>query len=233
MATGQLAQGKQGTADGPLCGHARAYADGAPQRIGSAGAQHMPGEEAWLVGEHRSNGERKYYLSNLPGDTPIKALAGAIKARWVCEQAHQQLKQELGLDHFEGRSWIGLHRHALMSMMAHAFLQARRLAQAGQKKESSARLPNPPCRQCVRPSLTACLAHRRTIVLTADVASPDTPVNFCKSSANRCWWKPGVMSINRLWIYIYVSDHRTRRPPIWGRRTTRYPEANRFSRIKS
>ena len=39
-------------------------ADGAPQRIGSAGAQHMPGEEAWLVGEHRSNGERKCYLSN-------------------------------------------------------------------------------------------------------------------------------------------------------------------------
>jgi len=38
-------------------------ADGAPHRIGSAGAQHMPGEEAWLVGEHRSNG--KYYLSNL------------------------------------------------------------------------------------------------------------------------------------------------------------------------
>lgn len=62
------------------------------------------GREAWLVGEHRSNGECKYYLSNLPGDTPIKALAGAIKARWVCEQAHQQLKEELGLDHFEGRS---------------------------------------------------------------------------------------------------------------------------------
>jgi SRSO17 transposase len=75
-------------------------ADGAPQRIGSAGAQHMPGEETWLVGEHRSNGERKYYLSNLPADTPIKDLAGAIKARWICEQAHQQLKEELGLDHF-------------------------------------------------------------------------------------------------------------------------------------
>jgi len=111
-------------------------ADGAPQRIGSAGAQHMPGEEAWLVGEHRSNGERKYYFSNLPTDTPIKDLAGAIKARWICEQAHQQLKEELGLDHFEGRSWTGLHRHALMAMMAYAFLQTRRLAQAGRKKKS-------------------------------------------------------------------------------------------------
>ena len=62
--------------------------------------------------------------------------AAAIKARWVCEQAHQQLKEELGLDHFEGRSWTGLHRHALLSMIAYAFLQSRRLAQAGRGKKS-------------------------------------------------------------------------------------------------
>lgn len=111
-------------------------ADGAPQRIGAAGAQHMPGEEVWLVGEHRSNGERKYYLSNLPASTSIKEVAAAIKARWICEQAHQQLKEELGLDHFEGRSWTGLHRHALMTMMAYAFLQYRRLTQAGRKKKN-------------------------------------------------------------------------------------------------
>src|SRR6516225_2265143 len=55
-------------------------------------------------------------------------LATTIKARWVCEQAHQQMKEELGLDHFEGRSWQGLHRHALMTMIAYAFLQHRRLA---------------------------------------------------------------------------------------------------------
>ena len=110
-------------------------ADGPPQRIHDMGAQHLPGEEVWLVGEHRSTGERKYYLSNLPAHTPIKQLAGAIKARWVCEQAHQQLKEELGLDHFEGRSWKGLHRHALMSMIALAFLQSLRLKQAkGGKK---------------------------------------------------------------------------------------------------
>lgn len=111
-------------------------ADGPPQRIGAAGAQHMPGEEVWLVGEHRSNDERKYYLSNLPFDTPIKQLAGAIKARWICEQAHQQLKEELGLDHFEGRSWAGLHRHGLMTMIAYAFLQTRRLTMVGRKKKS-------------------------------------------------------------------------------------------------
>ncbi len=110
-------------------------ADGPPQRIRDMGGQHLPGEEVWLVGEHRSTGERKYYLSNLPADTPIKQLAGAIKARWVCEQAHQQLKEELGLDHFEGRSWQGLHRHCLMCMIALAFLQSQRLKQAkGGKK---------------------------------------------------------------------------------------------------
>lgn len=108
-------------------------ADGAPQRIRSAGAQHMPGAEAWPVGEHRSNGERKYYLSNLPADTPIKALTGAIKARWICEQAHQELKEELGLDHFEGRSWTELDRHALMAIMAFAFLQSHRSPRRDEK----------------------------------------------------------------------------------------------------
>lgn len=110
-------------------------ADGPTQRIHDMGAQHLPGEEVWVIGEHRSTGERKYYLSNLPAETPIKQLAGAIKARWVCEQAHQQLKEELGLDHFEGRSWQGLHRHCLMCMIALAFLQSQRLKQAkGGKK---------------------------------------------------------------------------------------------------
>jgi SRSO17 transposase len=110
-------------------------ADGPTQRIRDMGHQHMPGDEAWLIGEHRASGERKYYLSNLPSKTPIKALAGTIKARWICEQAHQQLKEELGLDHFEGRSWHGLHRHALMTMVAYAFLQHRRLATAKRGKK--------------------------------------------------------------------------------------------------
>jgi SRSO17 transposase len=90
--------------------------------------RHLPGQEAWLVGEWRSSGERKYYLSNLPLRTSVRALAAAIKARWVCEQAHQQLKGELGLGHFEGRSWTGLHRHALMTCIAYAYLQHLRLA---------------------------------------------------------------------------------------------------------
>src|SRR5450830_1325448 len=111
-------------------------ADGPPQRIRDKGQQHLPGDEAWLIGEHRTSGEKKYYLANLPARTDLRTLAATIKARWVCEQAHQQLKEELGLDHFEGRSWQGLHRHALMTLIAYAFLQHRRLAKTRRKKKN-------------------------------------------------------------------------------------------------
>jgi SRSO17 transposase len=111
-------------------------ADGPPQRIKDKGQQHLPGDEAWLIGEHRMSGEKKYYLANLPAKTDLRTLAATIKARWICEQAHQQLKEELGLDHFEGRSWQGLHRHALMTMIAYAFLQYRRLKTARREKKN-------------------------------------------------------------------------------------------------
>src|SRR5881392_3308816 len=111
-------------------------ADGPPQRIKDMGQQHLPGDEAWLIGEHRTSGEKKYYLANLPAKTDLRTLAATIKARWICEQAHQQMKEELGLDHFEGRSWQGLHRHALMTMIAYAFLQHRRLAATARKKKN-------------------------------------------------------------------------------------------------
>ena len=109
-------------------------ADGPPQRIRDKGQQHLPGDEAWLIGEHRMSGEKKYYLANLSAKTDLRTLAATIKARWICEQAHQQLKEELGLDHFEGRSWQGLHRHTLMTMIAYAFLQHRRLKTARREK---------------------------------------------------------------------------------------------------
>jgi SRSO17 transposase len=99
--------------------------------------RHSPGDEVWLVGERRVSGERKYYLSNLPAGTPLETLAALIKARWICEQMHQQLKEELGLDHFEGRSWRGLHHHALLCRLAFAFLQQLRLG--GKRTQRPAR----------------------------------------------------------------------------------------------
>ena len=140
----------------PLCLNAVArvrVADGPTQRIHDMGAQHLPGEEVWVIGDHRSTGERKYYLSNLPAETPIKQLASAKKARRVCEQAHQQLKEELGIDHFEGRSWQGLHRLCLMCTIALAFLQSQRLQQAsgGKKNRRTAATTNPASRATDHP----------------------------------------------------------------------------------
>src|SRR6201995_2302007 len=99
----------------------------------------LPGEELWLIGEWRDRGETKYYLSNLPKRTALRRLVAAVKARWSCEQVHQQLKQELGLGDFEGRSWTGLHRHALMTCIAFAYLQHRRLKAAGRGKKAAPR----------------------------------------------------------------------------------------------
>ena len=121
--------------------------------------QCMPGDEVWLVGERRSTGEQKYYVSNLPADASLKMLAATIKARWVCEQAHQQLKEELGLDHFEGRSWTGLHRHALMTMIAYAFLQSRRLKQRDGKKRAGGPPPQPSMPAIRQPSSTSSNRH--------------------------------------------------------------------------
>jgi SRSO17 transposase len=98
----------------------------------------LPSEEVWLIGEWRNSGEKKYYLSNLPKRTSLRRLATTVKARWSCEQVHQQLKQELGLGDFEGRSWTGLHRHALMTCIAFAYLQHRRLKAAGRGKKGGA-----------------------------------------------------------------------------------------------
>lgn len=144
-------QGTKGPLKAAFTARRLRVADGPAVRMHGRNNQHMPGEEVWLVGERRSSGERKYDLSNLPADTSLKRLASAIKARWVCEQAHQQLKEELGLDHFEGRSWTGLHRHALMTLIAFAFLQNQRLAAAGREKKTRPAASAEPARNPGRP----------------------------------------------------------------------------------
>jgi SRSO17 transposase len=103
--------------------------------------QHVPTEEGWLVCERRAN-EDKFYLTNHGPQASLEQLAAVIKARWSCEQAHQQLKEELGLDHFEGRSWKGLHHHALLTMMAFLFLQTLRCEEKKQPESPAVT----PCR---------------------------------------------------------------------------------------
>jgi SRSO17 transposase len=87
-----------------------------------------PEHEQWLLIEETNQPKRpfKFYLSNMPADTPTKELVRLIKLRWRIERDYQELKGELGLDHFEGRTWLGFHHHAALCSAAHAFLAIRR-----------------------------------------------------------------------------------------------------------
>src|SRR4051794_20346886 len=92
------------------------------------------------------SGEKKFYLANLSAKTDLRTLAAG-----AMDLPHQELKEELGLDHFEGRSWQGLHRHALMTMIAYAFLQYRRLKTAKrEKKNQRAAAPTNPAGRASR-----------------------------------------------------------------------------------
>lgn len=86
----------------------------------------------------------RYWLSNLPASTPLKTLVTTAKARWRIEREYQDLKQEFGLDHYEGRGWRGFHHHATLCIAAYGFLVSERLAGRGQKSAIHARnLPYP------------------------------------------------------------------------------------------
>jgi SRSO17 transposase len=79
---------------------------------------------SWLLIEWPADAKEptKYWLSNLPEDTPLRELVYWAKIRWWVEQNYQQLKDELGLDHFEGRSYTGWHHHVTLTMIAFGFL---------------------------------------------------------------------------------------------------------------
>jgi SRSO17 transposase len=82
--------------------------------------------EEWLLIEW-PEGEKepaKYWLSTLPATTKIATLVDIAKLRWRIERYFQDLKQEIGLDHYEGRGWRGFHHHAALSIAAYGFLVA-------------------------------------------------------------------------------------------------------------
>ena len=83
-----------------------------------------PHKEVWLLIEWPESEKEptKYFLCDLPTTYTLRRLVRLAKCRWKIEQDYQQLKEELGLDHYEGRSWIGWHHHTTLVMLAHAFL---------------------------------------------------------------------------------------------------------------
>jgi SRSO17 transposase len=87
-----------------------------------------PHAEEWLLIEWPKGESEptKYWLSTLPANTPLTELVRMAKHRWIIERDYQELKQELGLGHFEGRGWRGFHHHATLCLAADGFLVAER-----------------------------------------------------------------------------------------------------------
>ena len=91
--------------------------------------RHQPPRREWLIIEWPEHAERPsdYWLSNLTENEPAERLARLARRRWTIELDYRQLKGELGLDHYEGRSYRGFHHHTALVTCAHAFLTEERL----------------------------------------------------------------------------------------------------------
>jgi SRSO17 transposase len=87
-----------------------------------------PNAEEWLLIEWPQSEKEptKYWMATLPANTTLKALIKIAKHRWIIERDYEELKQELGLGHFEGRNWRGFHHHATLCIAAYGFLVAER-----------------------------------------------------------------------------------------------------------
>src|SRR5580658_6394518 len=87
-----------------------------------------PHAEEWLLIEwpKKESEPTKYWLSTLPEKTSLKSLVKMAKHRWIIERDYEELKQELGLGHYEGRGWRGFHHHATLCIAAYGFLISER-----------------------------------------------------------------------------------------------------------
>jgi SRSO17 transposase len=96
-----------------------------------------PRDEEWLIIEWAEGAEEPahYWFSNLPKGTPWQEMADTVMSRWQIERDYEELKQELGLGHYEGRNWRGFHHHASLCIAAYGFLILERLA--GRKKNAA------------------------------------------------------------------------------------------------
>lgn len=88
--------------------------------------------ECWLLAEWPTGEPEpvQFWLSDLPADTPLTTLVRLAKLRWRIEHDYREMKQALGLAHFEGRTWNGWHHHVTLVSVAHAFCTLQRLARA-------------------------------------------------------------------------------------------------------
>jgi len=105
---------------------------------GNAGRARLRPEQ-WLLIEwpDRDAEPSRYYLSTLPEDASLEQLVNAAHQRWRIERDYQDLKQDFGLGHYEGRGWRGFHHHASLSIAAYGFLVAERITTERTKAEQN------------------------------------------------------------------------------------------------
>jgi len=113
----------------------------------------QPRPEEWLLIEWPAHDAEplKYWLSTLPASTPLRHLVWLAKHRWIIERDYEELKQELGLGHYEGRGWRGFHHHATLCIAAYGFLVAERSRFPPSARAGLLRLPTPNLPPTFRP----------------------------------------------------------------------------------
>ena len=143
-----------------------------------------PRDEEWLLIEWPEGDAEpaKYWLATVPPDMPFDRLVDLAKLRWRIERDYQELKQELGLGHYEGRGWRGFHHHATLCIAAYAFLIAERArlspSAAGDAADQFATpgvSQNRPPRGAARPPRTTCRKLDRDDPPTPDRRSRNHP----------------------------------------------------------
>ena len=128
--------------------------------------------ERWLLCERSADDVRKYYLLNLAPTASLTALVALARARWPIEQQYRELKDDLGLDHFEGRSYRGWAHHVVLTAVAFTFLQLER-----GRADAPLRPTLPVVRGWVREIMGLLyLIHNRTLLHTLDSFRRNPPL---------------------------------------------------------
>ena len=147
-----------------------------------------PRAEEWLIIEWARDADEPahYWFSNLPEDMRWQPMVDTVMSRWRIERDYLELKQELGLGHFEGRNWRGFHHHASLCVAAYGFLMLERLSGA---KKNSARFKTPALSAAFRPRGAGADAASHTLV------DRDVPL----SPRARRRQNPAAMPVLRTW----------------------------------
>jgi len=173
-----------------------------------------PRREEWLLIEWpREEAEpTRYWLATLPADTSFKRLVATVKDRWMIERDYLELKQEVGLGHFEGRGWRGFHHHASLCIAAYGFLMLERLRSIG--KKNPARFKEPPVPKGFRPRGAPTDAAPRPVVHRHHALSPGPrhrPHAASMPLLRTSPYRSGNVFFNTVELEQYQSIHESKR----------------------